>query len=225
MKVEEKVLKIQENDNKEIRNNLIKDYTPFIIKATSEVLNRYIEIENDEEYMVALEAFNEAIDKFDYNKGGFLTFAKVIIRSRILDFLKGKKIDIDDSKEVNDEKSLLDIPKKVSISYEIEKYKKILKSFGLDFEILSENSPSHKQTRCRCFFIAKEINKHQEYIDWIKNKKRLPVTKLSRDLDISKRIIKYSKNYILSLALVYIHDLDELKDYIEKLGGECDEKR
>ena len=47
--------------------------------------------------------------------------------------------------------------------------------------------------------------------------------KLSRELNISKRIIKYSKKYILSLASVYIHDLDESKDYIEKLGGDCDE--
>lgn len=221
-KLEDKVLKIQRDNNNE-RNKLIKKYTPFIIKSTSEVLNRYIEIENDEEYLVALEAFNEAIDKFKNNRGSFFTFAKVIIRSRILDYIKGKKIDVDDSKEIEEEESLLAVEDKVSISYELEKYKKILDDYGVDFDLLSEKTPNHKKTRCRCYFIAKSIIVNNEYVDWINSKKRLPITRLSRELNISKRILKYSKEYILSLVLVYMNNLDELKDYIEELGGDCNE--
>lgn len=221
--LDEEILEIRKTKNENKRNKIIDQYTPFIIKATSDVLNRYIEIENDEEFMVALEAFNEAIDRYKKDKGAFLTFAKVVIHSRIHDYLKGKEIDIDAEKDVHEKESNESIEDQVSLNFEIERYKKILKTYGLNFDVLTESNPSHKKTRCRCFLIAKKIAENKALVQWIKEKKRLPITKISREMDASKRMIKYSKKYILSLVLVYINNLDELKDYINYIGGDCDE--
>lgn len=217
------IIDIQKNNNKDLRNKIIDQYTPFIIKATSDILNRYIEIENDEEFMIALEAFNEAINRYKDGKGSFLNFSKVVIRSRLMDYLKGKQINIDNNKNVNEEVSNESIESKVSINFEIKRYKNILDDYGLSFDVLTESNPTHKKTRCRCFLIANEIAEDKEIVKWIKDKKRLPITKISREYNISKRMIKYSRDYILSLVLVYINNLDELKDYINYIGGDCNE--
>lgn len=221
--LDEKILEIQITNNENNRNRIIDQYTPFIIKATSDVLNRYIQIENDEEFMVALEAFNEAINRYKKDKGKFLTFSKVVIRSRISDYLKGKEIDIDYEKDVNEKESNESIEDQVSLNFEIKRFRKILKDYDLSFDTLTENNPTHKKTRCRCFLIAKKVAEDESLVQWIKAKKRLPVTRLSREYNASKRMIKYSKEYILSLILVYINDLEELKDYINYIGGDCDE--
>ncbi len=223
--LDQRVIGLKNNKNDENRNKIIDQYTPFIIKAASDVLNRYIEVENDEEFMVALEAFNEAINRYKKDKGSFLTFSKIVIRSRIHDYLKGKKLDIDEEKNVSEKQSNESVEDQVSINLEIKRYKKILSAYGLSFDVLTDNNPAHKKTRCRCFLIAKKVAEDELLIQWIKEKKRLPVTRLSRELDVSKRMIKYSKEYILSLILVYINNLDELEDYINYIGGDCDESR
>jgi RNA polymerase sigma factor len=223
MNLDEKILDIQKNKREDERNTIIDQYVPFIIKSTSDVLNRYIEVENDEEFMVALEAFDEAINRYKKDKGSFLTFSKIVIRSRIMDYLKGKKLDIDEEKDVNEKENHESVEEQVSLNFEINRFRKILKEYDLTFDILTENNPTHKKTRCRCFSIARKVSEDKAMINWIKEKKRLPVTRLSRELNASKRMIKYSKEYILSLVLVYINDLDELKEYINYIGGDCDE--
>ena len=221
--LDEKIIEIKNNNDADKRNTIIDQYTPFIIKATSDILNRYIEVENDEEFMVALEAFNEAINRYKKDKGAFLTFSKVVIRSRIHDYLKGKRIEIDEAKDVTEKESNESIEDQVSLSFEIRRFKKILEAYGLSFDVLTENNPTHKKTRCRCFLIAKRVAENKTLVQWVEEKKRLPITKLSREMNASKRMIKYSKEYIISLILVYINDLEELKDYINYIGGDCGE--
>lgn len=66
--------KVKQGDEEE-REKIIQEYIPFIIKTISDKMNRYIESENSEEYSIGMEAFNEAIDKYDFSRGSFITFA------------------------------------------------------------------------------------------------------------------------------------------------------
>jgi len=111
----------------------------------------------------------------------------------------------------------------VSLNDELERYKKVLKTYGIDFEILADKSPVHKNTRCKCFYLVNEMKNNKLLVDLIKMKKKLPITNISKQFKISKRVLKYSKQYILSLLIVYIYEFDELREYIEYIGGDCDE--
>ena len=73
-----------------LKDRFISDYQPFIIKSVSQILNnKYIDIENSEEYSVGLIAFNEAIEKYDVNKGkNFMKFAELVIRRRMVDYFR-----------------------------------------------------------------------------------------------------------------------------------------
>lgn len=218
--------KIKEGNNESLRNDFISKYTPFIIKTASNFMNEYIEVENSEEFSVALRAFNEAIDRYDVERGKFLSFAKLVINSRLKDFLN-KKDDLlnDYDPEIETIEENRNFENEFINRDEIKRYEKVLNDYGITLESLTENSPTHHETRCRCLFLAEQLSENEFFISYIKEKKRIPITKIARDFDVSKRMVSYSKEYILSLVLIYIYDFEYLKNYIEALGGECNEKR
>ena len=53
-------------------DSLIEKHMPFIIKSISDTTGRYVSCENDEEISIGLLAFNEAIERYDNDKGHFL---------------------------------------------------------------------------------------------------------------------------------------------------------
>ena len=65
------------------RNDFIEESIPFIVKTTSSFLGRYVCTDNDEEFSIALIAFNEAIERYDEERGNFWSFAKLVIESRL----------------------------------------------------------------------------------------------------------------------------------------------
>jgi len=91
-KINTKAMNAKDDELK--RNQFITDYVPFILKTVSDQLKRYVETENSEEYSVGLLGFNEAIDKYESSKGSFLSFAKLVIQSRIKDLIiKNKSLE------------------------------------------------------------------------------------------------------------------------------------
>ena len=74
-------------------DNLVKQHMAFLIRTVSNFTGRYVSIENDEEFSIALLAFTEAVKRYDKEKGTFLTFAKLVIESRLKTYLMSKKKD------------------------------------------------------------------------------------------------------------------------------------
>ncbi|WP_425328875.1 sigma-70 family RNA polymerase sigma factor [Ruoffia tabacinasalis] len=70
---------------------LIEKHYGFIIKVVSETTNRYVNVQNDDAFSIALLAFKEAVEKYDESKGSLLNFVKVVIRSRVIDYLRKEK--------------------------------------------------------------------------------------------------------------------------------------
>ena len=85
--LEESVELIQKGDTT-LQNELIKSYKPFIAKTVSSVCKRYI-YESDDEFSIGMIAFNEAIEKFNTEKGSsLLSFAEVLIKRRVIDYIR-----------------------------------------------------------------------------------------------------------------------------------------
>lgn len=64
----EKAVESIQKGNKDLQNELIQQYKPFIAKTVSSVCKRYID-EKDDEFSIGLIAFNEAIEKYSPEKG------------------------------------------------------------------------------------------------------------------------------------------------------------
>src|SRR4030065_2686318 len=116
--LEERVIK-SKNNNDEL-NTLISDFKPFIASVVQKKIGRYLEYGVDDELSVGLSAFMEAVNSFDVKKGTFLSFSRLVINARIIDFLRKKSklrtISIDE--DYHEENELSGILEKKSI----EKY-------------------------------------------------------------------------------------------------------
>ena len=73
-------------DDEEYLNKFIKDNKRFIMVSAFKATKRFI-TENDDEWSIALIAFHEAVKAYDTSKGNFRTFAALVIRRRLTDYI------------------------------------------------------------------------------------------------------------------------------------------
>jgi len=215
------------DEDKACREYLIQDNYPFIIHTISNVTNRYVEIENSEELSVGLIAFNEAITRYNNSKGAaFLSFAKLVITSRIKDFLNkennNNSLSLD---QITDESGEQFESKedhfKSDVSLEIEEWEQTLKKFGFDLEILADESPKHVDTRKNAVGLSEKISGDEELVDHMYIKYKLPVTKIVLRFRTTSKVVKRSKKFIIATVIILTKKLNLLRDWIYQGVKRC----
>lgn len=237
--IRQAIIQVQQGRN-EVREMLIQQYLPFILKVTSQSCNRYVHLGQDDEVSVALIAFNEALDKYDTEKDtSFFTFAETVIKRRIIDnFRKNNKdgkslpwssLVQDGDKEVIHKLDKLtwqesqDRHKEEEIARhrreEIMEYQKKLRDFGITLQDLVAASPKHQDARATAFQVARIICENRKYRKYLEEKKALPLKELESEVSISRKTLERQRKYIIALSIVLMGDFTYLGDYIEGLKG------
>ena len=98
---------------------------------------------------------------------------------------------------------------------EILAFKKELEQFDITFEILAEKSPKHKDTRDRAIRIGYRVSDDGVLIEKVYEKKRLPIRDISRKFEITEKILKRSKVFILSTAVLFFKKYTNLIVWIK----------
>ena len=204
-------------------NELIEKHMPFIIKSISDVTGRYVSCENDEELSVGLLGFHEAIERYDNEKGHFLSFAKLVIGSRIKNYLKGENKHnnssleelLDKGLEIKDE--YLEQKEDNSILVEeITRLKTEISFFGFTLEDLVDEAPKQQATRKNAITLSEEISKDEEFTSFMYMKKRLPIKRIVLKFSVTEKVIKRSKKFIISVVIIIDKNLSALKNWIRK---------
>ncbi|MDB5083829.1 MAG: sigI [Bacilli bacterium] len=219
--------------NLQERDQVIRDYLPYIARIASQATGRYVRQGQDDEFSVALSAFNEAIDRFDFTKGvHFLGFADTVIRRRLIDFFRSRsskqrdipltQFDVEDDEEnvVN----YIEVAKsveayKVSLEVserqdEIERFSELLTEFQINFAELVENSPKHADARASAMSTARLIAESPEFTSFLLSKKTLPLKQLVQQATVSRKTIERQRKYIIAVALILLGDFRVLQEYI-----------
>ncbi|MDB8803613.1 sigma factor [Romboutsia sp. 1001216sp1] len=205
-------------------NEIVEENIGFIINTISKVTGKYVSIENDDEFSIGLMAFVEALDKYNQEKGPFLSFAKIVIESRIKNYLakEKKKVDvvsIDLYKEIGiDINNILynPIEDKTELINEIQQFKEELNLFKLTIEDLIKEAPKHSDTRENAINVSKKASKDLEVTDFMYEKKRLPIKKISLKYMVTEKVIKRSKKFIISLIIIFFKKYRNLMLWIGK---------
>ncbi|MEK3989327.1 RNA polymerase sigma factor SigI [Robertmurraya sp. FSL R5-0851] len=230
--LEETVLAIQ-NGDQALQNELIYQYKPFIAKTVSSVCKRYIS-ETDDEFSIGLIAFNEAIQKYSSDKGSsLLSFAEVIIKRRVIDYIRQQikhqnlSMDANGFEENEDEVSQSSLEANMSLEeyhkqtddelrkQEIIRFSKLLTEFDLTFKDLVENSPKHADARKNAMLVAREIVSNEEIKQFLVEKKRLPIKQIENSVSVSRKTIERNRKYIIAIALILMNDYLYLQEYIK----------
>lgn len=229
---ESKVMNIQQG-NVRLRNQFITDYQPYIAKVTSRFCKRYIDPSRDDEFSIALGAFNEAINQFSPESGrSFLSFSETVIRRRLIDHIRKEsrfsgQIPYSSFEVEDDEDSVVN-PVEIHQAieqYELEKcaeerrneiseFSIRLQQFGISFRDLVEVSPKHSDSREALFAIGLTLARDASMMAAVESKKMLPIKELLSQVAVSRKTLERNRKFILAVAIIYSGSYPYLRDYL-----------
>lgn len=224
MNLEEKVLLAQNNDS--IRNEIIHQYKNFITSCAEKTVGRYVTAQDDE-LSIAMIAFNEAITKFQSEKGLFLSFAKITIRNRLIDYIrkeKGKKSipfsELSQWDQDGDEIAF-DIEDEhrepFQAKFEIQALSEELKGFGISFFDLPKVTPKTKKTRSACFSVIQYIMENPIMIYELRTNKVMPIKAILNGIKVKRKLIERHRNYIITAIIILTGEYEILREYFREV--------
>ncbi|HEY8393319.1 MAG TPA: RNA polymerase sigma-I factor [Thermaerobacter sp.] len=217
------------------RNELIRAYTPFVLKVASRLCGRYLHAGQDEEISVGLLAFNEAIDRFDARRGNnFASFAETVIRRRLIDHFRKQApaatvvpfSDLEPAGEEGQPVQQVDVRAALDRHalameawerrQEILRLQEELAAFGIRFSDLVENSPKHKDARERAIEVARRLAAVPAYREALLKHRTLPLRELAADpvVRVSRKTLERQRKYIVAVALILMGDYMYLREYL-----------
>ncbi len=214
------------------REELIRAYTPLVLRVGSQVTGRYLTVGRDEEVSVGLIALNEAIDKYDPDKGGaFVPFAELVIRRRLVDFYRRSKgraeVPLSEFETEDDEgnalhglemqEAIAEHQRQVEAEerrQEIARYARRLAEFGIRFSDLVQASPKHADARERAMAIARLVAEDPLLAQHLLTRRELPLKQLEPRAGVSRKTLERQRKYIIAVALLLLEDFVYLRGYI-----------
>lgn len=212
------------------REELVREYMPFIMSCASKQSGRYIRQGIDDESAIAMIAFDEAVRRYEIGKGGFLSFAKQVIGRRLIDDYRKRTqnqsavpVDFTSTRDprmksyesLSAEEAYRRKKEAEERIEEIQAYKRELSSWGISLARLVENSPKHERLRREYKELALEIARDDDIMDELMRKHRLPINKIMDKTEIPRKKLERGRIYILSLIVVLTGDYRYIRDYIE----------
>ncbi|WP_227395911.1 RNA polymerase sigma-I factor [Jeotgalibacillus aurantiacus] len=228
--LEDKIVVIQ-NGDQELLNEVLKDYKPYIKKTVSKVCKRYI-YDTDDEYSIGLIAFHEAIMNYHPDRGAsLLTFAEIVIRRKLIDKIRKdhrEKADLTYDKADSEESVMKAHESWQAMEHfqlentinerkeEILYYSQALLPYKLSFKELAENAPKHSDARENAIFIARLVQSNKDWLRELKEKKRLPIKKIEKEIDLSRKTIERNRKYIIAVVVLLDGDFPYLQEYVKE---------
>lgn len=227
--LEERVEKAKKN--KEELNKLIEIYKPFIASTIQKKTGRFLRYGYDDELTIGMMAFKEAVDSYDKNKGKFLSFAKMVINLRCIDYYRKNEkhkemVYLEGLYESENEVACSQIENKAIEEYqnqeenkmrklEIQEYEKELKKWGIEFWELVQASPKQQKLKNLYKEVAQFIVRESDILDNLVSTKRLPIKEIQKNIPIHRKKIERGRIYIIALVIVLIGDYKFIREYIE----------
>lgn len=220
--MEELVLRAQQGD-RQLREQLLQEYQPFIVKIASQTVGRFLNWGVDEELNIALTAFDEAILRFQQKKGTpFLPFAALVIRSRLLDWLRAEQrhqhlsLDIENEQEENFSPAELQLSlaqyQARSLAeergLELALLEEKLRPFAISFNDLVDSAPRHRDTKQALVKAARYLAQNQSLFQQLLEKKTVPAKQLAEVSGVSLKTLEKGRKYLIAVALI-LHDATE----------------
>lgn len=230
--LQEIIMNIQAGDMI-LRNQLLRDYQPFVAKCASKLCKRYIDPTRDDEFSIALSAFNEAMDHFAPAQGSsFLSFAETVIRRRLIDFIRKEQKYRDQipltSFEIEDDEGQGVNPVEIQASVErydvdqeaedrrleIIQFNQTLQEYGITMSDLVEGCPKHSDSRNMLLGIGRLIAGREEWAKHLREKKTLPIKELLTEVNVARKTLERNRKYIIAVAIIQMDNFYHLREYL-----------
>ena len=230
------ILAMKAKDDEDTINELITQYENFILRCTSAAARKYIS-KIDDEWSIALAAFTEAIRSYSSEKGSFLNFAELVIRRRIIDYIRSKSrysseilvkpsLFESETEEEGDYGMQSEIAKKVSteddnsLKMEIHLINEVFSGYGFSFMDLTECSPKAEKTKRSCAKAVVFIIKNPILISEMKIKRQLQLNLIERNTKVPRKLLERHRKYIIAAVEIMSGDYPHLAGYMRYISEE-----
>ncbi len=197
----------------------IAAHEPFILRVASRCCGRRITREDDE-FSVALLAFNEAVKGYDSASGPFGAFAGLVVGRRLADYhrslsrfeaevpLAPHVFDGDVDAEEADAPMQYAVKEKIasviqhSAAEEIEAADEELRPYGFSFYELERCAPRTQKTRQACGCAVGTLLNTATLFAGLQNSHCLPITALSKESGVAVKVLERHRKFIIAAALL-----------------------
>ena len=223
-------------ENNDAADALIRQYIPFIRAEASKFMARFC-TESDDEYSIAMIAFHEAIQGYSRDRGAFLNYAALLIRSRLTDAYRKEKrhqglLSLDDPGE-EDEKALLEQVADRRDHYEeahnleatrqeIAELAGVLREFGVSFADIADHSPRQERTKAICLAAIHYAMEHRGLLDELLRTKKLPLGELVQGSGADRKTLERHRKYLLAMLVIQTNGYEIIRGHLRhvwKKGG------
>jgi RNA polymerase sigma factor len=192
-----------------------------------------IHVDSSDEFSIALEAFNTAIDRFSpAKKIPFASYASIIIRNRLIDWSRQRNTirreqsfsDMDKGLHIYEER--IEDPRSGIAFADIEsedsmiEVEYMLSRFGLSLGKMTDHFPKQRRTLLFCVKTARSLADDRQMFEKTIESRRLPVSELAQRQDVSVKMIDKHRSCILLLAILLRSDLFLIRSYVAILEKE-----
>ncbi|MCR5145297.1 MAG: RNA polymerase subunit sigma [Lachnospiraceae bacterium] len=227
-------------------DKFIKKNKRFILSCAYNATGHFVS-DSDDEYSIALIAFNEAVKSYDYSKGDFNAFAKLVIKRRLIDYSKkenkfNQEISIDGytmDGDLDDDSQDLSVgielrqkeaeissqtydnrPEGNPIKDEIEAISEILATYEFSFFDLADCSPKAGKTKASCARAIIYMLDSPELIKKMRDNKSLPLKEITQNAMVPRKILERHRKYIISAIEILNGDYPLLAEYMSYIKEE-----
>ena len=207
--------------DEEVLHELCEQYRPMILRIASAVCGRFITI-HDDEYAIALEAFCDAVRRYN-GQSSPETFARLVIKNRLIDHMRAARpatvsLDaemengFDPSDETETERESLALATRA----EIAEISAILREYGISFNELPSVSPKHEKTRHECGRVVRFLCDSPKLCSEMRRKKALPIREICQNCIIPRKTVERHRKYIVTATEVCIGSFPIISEYLKK---------
>lgn len=219
-------------DDMTAADSFISDYIPFIKAQVSKLMKRPVNIQQDDEYSVAMIAFHEAINGYSKTRGTFLSYASLLMRNRIIDFWRKNNrhnqvisINAPTSNEdqtiedslTDDEDHEENLAIREATKEEIIELSTQLRAFDVSLTDIADNSPKQERTLAACKRVVAYAKEDAELMKDFLRTKRLPLKKLTDGSKVARKTIERHRKYIIGLLLIYTNGYEIIRGHLAEV--------
>lgn len=213
-------------------DDLISDYLPFIKAQVTKVMKRPLDVNQDDEYSIAMIAFHEAINGYSKTRGSFLNYAAMLIRNRIIDYWRKNNRHnqvISLNTPANDDASTLEesIPDneyqeenlviREATKEEILELSQQMTEFGVSLTDVAESSPKQERTLTSCKEVIAYAKDNEEIMEEFLRTKRLPLSKILEGVNVPRKTIERHRKYVVALLLIYSNGYEIIRGHLAEV--------
>lgn len=212
-------------DSEKLRNAFIEKYTNFILSTASKVVGHYVG-KDDDEFSLALIAFNDAISKYDESKGEFYKFASLLIHNKLIDELRKQNSNVipfsslsttnyNGTVEEFDTIGAEDVASDVAI--ELETLKRELKKYDITMFDIPRSSPKAAKTKHMTYDILMFIRDNKDALKSVLINKEIPLKLLMKNFSVNRKFLERHRKYIITATIILNGDYPIIAEYIKSL--------